>query len=94
MARSRKTEPPSSFVRHNLDGTTTYVGALATKLYQATQLRCALAAFVGPASARRLLVVAQAFTGRRYTDRLEAIADLDQWIAGMELVVPIFEETE
>ena len=90
-----KTEPPSSFVRHNLDGSTTYVGALATKLFQAMSLRACLASPVGTFSTTRLLTVAQAFTGHHYApqERLRAIHELDDWIAGMELVVPVLEET-
>lgn len=89
-----KTDPPTSYVRHNLDGSTTYVGDLAIKLGRAMELRCSLVAFVGPASARKLMTIAQAFTGHRYEDRLDAIADLDDWIAGYELIVPVLEETE
>jgi hypothetical protein len=84
--------PPESYIRHGRDGTTLYVGELAIKLRRAMELRCSLAAFIGPASARKLMIIAQAFTGRRYTDRLQAIADLDDWIRNMELVVPVIEE--
>jgi len=90
--RSKSDAPFESYIRHDRYGATTYVGELAIKLRRAMELRCALAAFVGPASARKLLVVAQAFTGRRYDDRLVAIADLDDWIRGMELIIPVIEE--
>lgn len=94
MARSR-IEPPTSYVRNNLDGSTTYVGALATKLHRAMQLRGCLASPVGGLSTLKLLVIAQAFTGRHYglEDRMQAVADLDDWIAGMEMIVPEIEET-
>lgn len=94
MARS-KVEPPSSFVRRNLDGSTDYIGALATKLFQAMQLRACLASPLGVLSTQRLLTVVQAFTGRRYgpLERRRAIHDLDDWITDYELIVPEIKET-
>lgn len=92
-------EPPTSYVRINRDGSTDFVGALATKLFQAQQLRAVLASPLGlqpgTVSARRLLTVVQAFTGHRYApyERYRALDDLDDWIRGYELIVPVFEET-
>ena len=56
MRAPRKPEPPSSFVRHNRDGSTDYIGVLATKLFQAMQVRACLASPVGIMSTRRLLI--------------------------------------
>jgi len=93
MARS-KAEPPTSYVSRHRDGSTTYVGALATKLYQAMCVRACLASPVGAFSNRKLLTVAQAITGRRYgaEDRHRALHDLDDWITTYELLVPVLED--
>jgi hypothetical protein len=50
---------------------------------------------VGVLSTRKLLVVAQAITGRRYGpgERFRALSDLDEWISNYELIVPVIEET-
>ena len=92
-------EPPTSYVRHHRDGSTDFVGALATRLFQAMQLRAVLASplgsLPGTVAAQRLLTVVQAFTGHRYAphERYRALDDLDDWIRGYELIVPVFEET-
>lgn len=90
-------DPPDSYIYVALDGSTTYVGELGMKLKQAQELRACLAAPLGAMSTRKLLLVAQAFTGRRYartesSERLRAVHDLDDWIAGFELIVPVLEE--
>lgn len=87
-------DPPESYVYIAEDGTVTYVGPLATRLYQAGCLRAALATPLGPFSARKLMTIVRAFTGRPYapSDRVSAIADLDVWIRGMELIVPVLKE--
>jgi hypothetical protein len=89
--------PFESFIRHGRDGSVLYHGELAIQLHRGMTLRSHIASFRGPASDRRLLVLVQAFTGRRYkpdsaAERWRAINDLDDWIAGMELVVPVIEE--
>jgi hypothetical protein len=95
MAKTKCDDPPASYVFLAKDGTVNYVGELATRLFQAGSLRAALSAPLGPFSTRRLLVVAQAFTGRSYAEsgRLQAMSDLDDWIRNMELIVPILEES-
>jgi hypothetical protein len=90
----RTADPPTSYVFVDEDGVTSYVGSLAVKLYRAQTLREHLARPLGPSSTKKLLVIVQAFTGRSYveSDRLNAISDLDDWIRGMELIVPVLQE--
>jgi hypothetical protein len=89
--------PFESYIRRDRAGTTLYVGELAIKLRRGQELRAFVASFNGKASFRKMLVLVTAFTGRRYdaqnaAERYRAIYDLDDWIRGMELVVPVIEE--